>query len=43
MSDKKSWSQMAEKELRDKSLEELTWKTLEGIDVQPIYLSLIHI
>ena len=39
MSDKKSWSQMAEKELRDKSLEELTWKTLEGIDVQPIYMA----
>jgi len=28
---------MAEKELRGKSVEELTWKTLEGIDVQPMY------
>jgi methylmalonyl-CoA mutase len=34
---KKSWSQMAEKELRGKSVEELTWRTLEGIDVQPLY------
>ena len=37
MVSKKSWSQMAEKELRGKSVEELTWKTLEGIDVQPMY------
>jgi methylmalonyl-CoA mutase len=36
---KKSWSQMAEKELRGKSVEELTWRTLEGIDVQPLYTS----
>ena len=37
MVSKKSWSQMAEKELRGKSLKELTWRTLEGIDVQPVY------
>jgi len=30
---------MAEKELRGKSVEELTWRTLEGIDVQPLYTS----
>jgi len=28
---------MAEKELRGKSLKDLTWRTLEGIDVQPVY------
>ena len=39
MVSKKSWSQMAEKELRGKSVEELTWRTLEGIDVQPLYTS----
>ncbi|MDB4115515.1 methylmalonyl-CoA mutase, partial [Planktomarina sp.] len=27
----------AEKELRGKSLKDLTWRTLEGIDVQPVY------
>ena len=37
MVSKKSWSQMAEKELRGKSLKDLTWRTLEGIDVQPVY------
>ena len=37
MVSKKSWSQMAEKGLRGKSLKDLTWRTLEGIDVQPVY------
>ena len=37
MTDKTSWSQMAEKELRGKPLDSLTWGTLEGINVQPIY------
>ena len=37
MTDKTSWSQMAEKELRGKPLDSLTWDTLEGINVQPIY------
>ena len=36
MTDKTSWSQMAEKELRGKPLDSLTWGTLEGINVQPI-------
>jgi len=35
--DKSKWSALADKELRDKSAEDLTWKTLEGIDVSPIY------
>ncbi len=38
MSDKKEqWRSLAEKELRGKPVDDLTWKTLEGIDVQPIY------
>ena len=37
MTDKTSWSAMAKKELRGKPLGSLTWDTLEGIDVQPIY------
>ncbi|MET0046595.1 MAG: methylmalonyl-CoA mutase [Sedimenticola sp.] len=31
------WSKQAEKELRGRPLEELTWKTPEGIDVKPLY------
>ena len=34
---KADWSAMAEKELRGRPLEDLTWNTLEGIDVAPIY------
>ncbi|MBT4896213.1 MAG: methylmalonyl-CoA mutase, partial [Rhodobacteraceae bacterium] len=37
MTDKTSWSEIADKELRGKSLESLTWETLEGIKVQPLY------
>ena len=37
MSDKTNWSERAEKELRGKPLEDLTWATPEGIDVQPVY------
>ena len=37
MSTKDQWRKLAEKELRGKPLEDLTWKTLEGIDVQPLY------
>ena len=39
MNDKKSWRQMAEKELRGKPLDELTWDTLEGIKVAPLYVA----
>ena len=35
--DKSKWSALADKELRDRSAEDLTWKTLEGIEVSPHY------
>ncbi len=35
--DKDSWRSLAEAELRGRPLEELTWQTLEGIPVQPLY------
>ncbi len=31
------WKTLAEKELRGRALEDLTWKTLEGIEVKPLY------
>lgn len=34
---KADWSALAEKELRGRPLEDLTWNTLEGIDVAPLY------
>ena len=34
---KDQWRKIAEKELRGRSVDDLTWKTLEGIEVQPIY------
>ncbi|MDB4187892.1 methylmalonyl-CoA mutase [bacterium] len=34
---KGDWRKLAEGELRGRSLEDLTWKTLEGIDVAPLY------
>ena len=37
MSDKEIWKELAAKELRGKSVEDLTWQTLEGIPVQPLY------
>ncbi|WP_300032133.1 methylmalonyl-CoA mutase [uncultured Roseobacter sp.] len=38
MSPKKDqWRGLAEAELRGRPLQDLTWKTLEGIDVQPVY------
>ncbi|PJE30097.1 Methylmalonyl-CoA mutase [Pseudooceanicola marinus] len=36
-SKKDAWAERAEKELRGKPLEDLTWHTLEGIDIQPLY------
>ena len=36
-SKKDTWRSLAEGELRGRPVEDLTWKTLEGIDVQPIY------
>ncbi|WP_224815794.1 methylmalonyl-CoA mutase [Hasllibacter sp. MH4015] len=32
-----AWRDRAEKELRGRKLDDLTWKTLEGIDVKPLY------
>ena len=37
MSDKKTWEEIAKKELRGKPLAALTWDTLEGIPVRPLY------
>ena len=37
------WKHLAEKELRGKKLESLNVETAEGIDIKPLYLSLIHI
>ena len=34
---KQAWAELATKELRGRPLEDLTWQTLEGIPVQPIY------
>ena len=34
---KDEWSELATKELRGRPLDDLTWNTLEGIDVQPVY------
>ena len=32
-----NWKALAEKELRGRAVEDLTWNTLEGIPVQPLY------
>ena len=38
MSEKtQAWQDMAAKELRGRALDDLTWNTLEGIDVKPLY------
>lgn len=38
MTDKlQTWADLATKELKGRSPEELTWKTLEGIEVKPLY------
>ncbi|MGJ8616085.1 MAG: methylmalonyl-CoA mutase [Sulfitobacter sp.] len=34
---KDTWRTLAEAELRGRKVDDLTWKTLEGIDVKPIY------
>lgn len=36
-SKKDTWQGIAESELHGRPVDDLTWKTLEGIDVQPIY------
>ncbi len=35
--DNDRWRALAEKELRGRPVEDLTWKTLEGIEVKPLY------
>ena len=37
MTSNKTWAELAEKELRGKPLDGLTWNTLEGIAVKPLY------
>ncbi len=37
MSNTEKWAEIARKELRGKPLEDLNWKTLEGIEVKPLY------
>ncbi len=39
MADRKDWTDLANKELRGRPLDELTWETPEGIAVQPLYTS----
>jgi methylmalonyl-CoA mutase len=34
---KDAWRELAQKELRTRPIEDLTWKTLEGIAVKPLY------
>ncbi len=34
---KDDWQELAKAELRGRPVEDLTWNTLEGIDVQPVY------
>lgn len=36
-SKKDAWRDIAEVELRGRSVDDLTWNTPEGIEVQPIY------
>ncbi len=37
MGDRNTWEKIAQAELRGKPLEALTWETLEGIEVAPVY------
>ena len=36
---REEWKSLAQKQMKGKSPEQLVWKTNEGIDVQPLYLS----
>ena len=33
------WKELASKELRDRSIDELNWETLEGLTIKPLYTS----
>ncbi|NKW71505.1 methylmalonyl-CoA mutase [Rhodobacteraceae bacterium R_SAG10] len=37
MSDVKAWKELAQKELRDRPLDDLTWHTPEGIEIKAVY------
>ena len=37
MSKRDDWAKRAEEELRGRPLEDLTWHTLEDIEVKPVY------
>ncbi|MGR3344540.1 MAG: methylmalonyl-CoA mutase, partial [Paracoccaceae bacterium] len=37
MSDGKAWKELAQKELRGRTLDDLTWHTPEGIQIKPVY------
>ncbi|WP_293440908.1 methylmalonyl-CoA mutase [Planktotalea sp.] len=37
MTQNNDWRALAEKEVRGRALDDLTWNTLEGIDVKPLY------
>ena len=37
MTKKDSWKSLAEAELRGRPLDDLTWKTLEGLEIAPVY------
>jgi len=37
MRGEKNWEGLAQKELRDRPLEQLTWRTPDGFDVKPLY------
>ena len=37
MEQKKQWEKIARKELRERKLEDLVWKTPEGINIKPLY------
>jgi methylmalonyl-CoA mutase len=39
MTTNNKWRALAEKELRGRPVDDLTWRTLEGIDVNPVYTS----
>jgi methylmalonyl-CoA mutase len=35
--DEDTWQSLAEQELRGRTVDDLTWKTLEGIPIKPLY------
>ena len=37
MTKREEWAKRAEKELRGKTIDDLTWQTLEDIKVKPVY------